>query len=596
MGELQRTWRRWPFERRRERGPVPETVSMLDSISLTAFYTVPAPPETTPSPNADDVFASLWSDGSVDPELFRSGEHPAVDWGHTLEWGRRPLRKVALGVGGLALLGGGLVAGLGATTSATTAPPAHVRVADSPVDDHLIDQASPANLASASAAPGPALPMVALAPPTSAHEVFGYAPYWSLPQASQFPVKDFSTIAYFSVDVNPNGSIQMSGPGWEGYESQDLTDLVNEAHISGDRVVLTVTDFSQSSLDTLTHDPNAGNTLGVQLAELVREKNLDGVNLDFEGTGNGDQAGLDHLVSQVDFDLHTTDPHYQLTMATYASSAGDPDGFYDISGLSKWVDAFFVMAYDVDQGSTQGDGNAGDADATYMAQYVAAAGASKVIWGLPLFGYDEPTNGPDLGDPATGPSQAVTYAQAMASGTTYWNAATQTAWTSYQAGTQWHQVFFDNANTLSAKVQLAAGSHLLGVGAWALGMEGDDDSILSVLDGGTAPLRTPPTGPAATSATGQPSITNELSGNGGTVQTGTPSAASGHTGGSADVTTTTRTKGVKGSKGTTTTSSSTTTSTSTTTTTTSPSRSTTTTDDTGGTGTGGASTTTTSSS
>jgi Glycosyl hydrolases family 18 len=596
MRKLKATWRRWPFEPKRVGGPTPETVSMLDSISLTAFYTEPL--KASPRPNAEDVFASMSSQGTVDADLFRTGEQRAVDWGHRFEWGRLPLRKIAVGVGGLALLSGSLAAGVAAATSATTAPPAHVRVADAPVVDHLVAHQGAVNLAPATSAPGPALPRVALAPPTSAHEVFGYAPYWSLPQAPQFPYADFSTIAYFSLDVNPNGSIQMSGPGWDGYESQDLTDLVNTAHIYGDRVVLTVTDFSQSSLDTLTHDPNAGNTLGVQLAELVREKNLDGVNLDLEGTGDADQAGLDHLVSQVDFDLHTTDPHYQLTMATYASSAGDPNGFYDIADLSQWVDAFFVMAYDVDQGSTQGNGNAGGADASYMAQYVAAAGASKVIWGLPLFGYDETTSGPDLGDPPTGPSQAVTDAQATASGTTYWDAATQTAWTSYQAGGQWHQVFFDNVNTLADKVQLAADAHLLGVGAWALGMEGDDDSMLSVLDGGTSPLRTPPAGPAASSTSSTP--ISELAGNGGTVQSGTPSAPGGQTNVKTDVTTTTRPKGNKGSKGTTTTSSSSTTSTSTTTTTTTttaPSRSTTTTSGaTGGTGANSAPTTTTSSS
>ena len=96
--------------------------------------------------------------------------------------------------------------------------------------------------------------------------------------------------------------------------------------------------------------------LGTELLEVVQTKGLDGVNLDLEGTGSGDQAGLDHLVGQVDFILHSADPHYQLTMATYASSAGDPNGFYDIPGLARWVNAFFVMAYDVSQGPTGGGG------------------------------------------------------------------------------------------------------------------------------------------------------------------------------------------------------------------------------------------------
>jgi hypothetical protein len=492
----QREIGRWPFARRRVRDEVPGTIELLDTISLTALFTDPtlssAPP---PGTDADRLFATVSRNGGADtPD---TGGRPVEPEDDLPVWDRLPLRKIAVGLGGLALVSGSVAAGFTMAATSATPPSPAPHVSDAPVASRLEFHPTSFNLPAAKTAPAPPPPQVANASPTAPHEVFGYAPYWSLPEASQFPLGDFSTIAYFSLDVNPNGSIQESGPGWNGYESQDFADLVDAAHQAGDRVVLTATDFSQSSLDTLTSDPTAGETLGVELYQLVKDKNLDGVNLDLEGTGSADQAGLDHLVSQVDFVLHGNNPHYQLTMATYASSAGDPNGFYDISGLSKWVDAFFVMAYDVSQGPT-GDGDENGSDASYVTQYASAVGASKVILGLPLFGYDEPTSGPDLGDAPAGPSEPVTYAQAVASGPTYWDAATQTAWTSYQVGGQWHQVFFDNANTLDLKVKLAVQSNLLGVGAWALGMEGDDNSVLSVLDGGSAPLRTPPVGPTAT--------------------------------------------------------------------------------------------------
>ncbi len=596
MWTQRETGRRWPFAKVRDRGDATDTVGLLDSVSRTASYTGPTPPET-PSSTAWELLATVSAQAAADPAAASTAEPPVrteedrvfagQDRVSTWEdppriWERVPLRKLAVGGATFALLIGGLAAGLTMATSAN--PPAHVRVADSPASDRLAPGPEVLHLARATSTPDPTPPQVAESAPTSAHEVFGYAPYWSLPEASAIPVDIFSTIAYFGVDVNPNGTIQTSGPGWDGYESQDFTDLVNAAHQAGDRVVLTATDFSNSSLDTLTHDPSAGVRLGLQLRNLVKDKNLDGVNLDFEGTGNGDQAGLDHLVSQIDFILHTTDPHYQLTMATYASSAADPSGFYDIAGLSKWVNAFFVMAYDVNQGPSQGTGNAGGADASYVSQYTSAVGASKVILGLPLFGYDEPTSGPDLGDAATGPSQTVTYAQAMASGPTYWDAATQTAWTSYQTGGQWHQVFFDNVNTIADKVQLAGASDLLGVGAWALGMEGDDDSVLSTLDGGTTPLRTPPAGPATGSVSTQgPGF--QVSGNSGAPPTSTTPSAHTHRADGASTTTTT-TVIAKGST--------TTTVRAKTTTTTGPQQSTTTTSGvTGGTGTSGASSTTT---
>jgi hypothetical protein len=586
MWRQRETRRRRPLAKRPDPSDAVDTVGLLESISLTAVYTDLTPPHAAPSTTAGDVLTTFAARAALPPVEVG----PTVVDGRERRSGLRervPARKLAIGAAGLALLSGCLAAGFALGTGGS--PPPHVHVAISTAADRLAMTQPPVHLAPATAAPAPTPPQVALAAPTAAHEVFGYAPYWSLPQASQFPVSDFSTIAYFSVDVNPDGTVDTSGPGWAGYESQDLTNLVNAAHQAGDRVVLTATDFSNSSLDSLTHDPTAGETLGQQLTKLVKDKSLDGVNLDLEGTGNGDQAGLNRLVSQVDFVLHASDPHYQLTMATYASSAGDPSGFYDIAGLSKWVDAFFVMAYDVNQGPGQGNGNAGD-DAAYISQYVAAAGASKVILGLPLFGYDEPTSGPGLGSAATGASKTVTDAQAVASGPTYWDAATDTAWTSYQAGAQWHQVFFDNANTLADKVELAATAHLLGVGAWALGMEGSDDSVLSALGGGTSPLRTPPVGPVASASTVTPGF--QATGNSGSAATTTTRPAHKHKPVAATTTSTTAAAHAPKASTTTTTRAPKTTTT-TTTTTTSPKQSTTTSSTTGETGTTSASSTTT---
>jgi hypothetical protein len=423
--------------------------------------------------------------------------------------GRRARRaSIITGLGACLLVGGCLVSGGVIPAHSEPAPSATPAGTDdgmfSPVVARLLGGSSrPLDLPPATTTPTPAPPSVASAA-TSSHEVFGYAPYWSLSQQSSFPVGDFSTLAYFSVDVNPDGTVQESGPGWEGYRSQALVNLVSRAHAAGDRVVLTATDFAQPSLDAITHDPDAGRVLGENLLSLVEAKHLDGVNLDFEGNGSADQGGLDRLVAGVGAVLRGANPNYQFTVSTYASSAGDPNGFYDIRGLARSVDGFFVMADDIDQGPATGPSAGGGPypDAMYVHQYVAAVGASKVILGLPLFGYDMTTTGPALGDAVTGSAQAVTDAQALASGPTYWDAASDTAWTAYRAASQWHQVFFDNANTLSLKEQLAVRSGLLGVGAWALGMEGSDDSLLTVLDGGAPPSSVPPIGPSVPPGSG----------------------------------------------------------------------------------------------
>ena len=207
------------------------------------------------------------------------------------------------------------------------------------------------NLAPATSTPVPAPPSLAGAAPLQSHEIFGYAPYWTLPQSSGFDVQDLTTLAYFSVDANADGTLNQSGSGWNGYESQDLVNLVNRSHAAGDRVVLTVTCFSQTSLNAITSDPNAPARLSAALIAAVSAKNLDGVNFDFEGQGSGDRDGLTSLITQVSASLHDSNPHWQVTMATYASAAADSAGFYDVAALAPALDGFFVMAYDMNSRS-----------------------------------------------------------------------------------------------------------------------------------------------------------------------------------------------------------------------------------------------------
>ena len=63
--------------------------------------------------------------------------------------------------------------------------------------------------------PTPAPPSVTNAPALTAHEVLGFAPYWSLRRQHQFDLSGFTTVDYFSVGVNPDGPVDDSGAGWE---------------------------------------------------------------------------------------------------------------------------------------------------------------------------------------------------------------------------------------------------------------------------------------------------------------------------------------------------------------------------------------------
>jgi Glycosyl hydrolases family 18 len=363
--------------------------------------------------------------------------------------------------------------------------------------------------ASPDAVADPAPASVVNGPPLRQHEVFGFAPYWALPGSSGFDLAGLTTVAYFSIGINPDGTLDESGPGWQGLESQQFITLVDRAHAAGDRVVLTANDFAQASLDSLTSSAPAAQRLGQGLLQLVRSKSLDGVNLDLEGDGAADQTGLTNLVTTVSSVFHSANARYQVTMDTYASSAGDPSGFYNIPALSHVVDAFFVMAYELNLKAAPNPGSAMTStmfsNETAAQQYANAAPAAKVILGLPFFGYDWPTSNGTLTAQPEGAPATITAGQEVSSGRpVYWDADTDTAWSSYQVGSQWHEAFFENPTSLYMGAQLAQQYGLGGVGIWALGMDGSDDAaMVSALDGQVPAQKDELPGPSGTSSSSE---------------------------------------------------------------------------------------------
>ena len=194
-------------------------------------------------------------------------------------------------------------------------------------------------------------------------------------------------------------------------------------------------------------------------------------------------------------------------MATYASAAADSSGFYDVAALAPALDGFFVMAYDMNDPVTPsataplvgGDYN----DTETLQQFTAVVPASKVILGVPYYGYDWPTTDGTQAAQSTGPEAPLTYGTIAAASTpTYWDQSTQTAWTSYLVGSQWHETYFDDPTSMALKAQLANSFHIRGLGIWALGMDGNDPAMLAALLGNAPAVKDFSPGPTTTTTSG----------------------------------------------------------------------------------------------
>jgi spore germination protein YaaH/serine protease inhibitor ecotin len=386
-----------------------------------------------------------------------------------------------------------------------------------PDDTTTVDGAAPVALPAGLGGPvTPSATDPGTATPDSAttlrREVFGFLPYWQL--GTTLDYETISTIAYFGIDLNTDGTLDEAGNGWNGWMSDKLTTVINAAHSHGTRVVLTVESFAwdssgATSQGMLLGSPTASLAAAKNIAAEVKRRGADGVNLDFEPIANYSvqSANFIAFVKTLRTEMDKAHPGYELTFCATA----EPNT-YDLEHLlvPGGADAVFIMGYDLRGGSPK---NTGSIDPLYspwvfdltdsVTRFLAQVPASKVILGLPWYGHAWSTGGPitctacqavnapqanldTYGQPAAVPY----YTAADLAGTVdsthtgkLYDTVESTAWTAYfgnYGGTQdtWRQLYFDDARALGEKMDAIDRWGLRGTGIWALGYDnnnGDGD-------------------------------------------------------------------------------------------------------------------------
>jgi len=328
-------------------------------------------------------------------------------------------------------------------------------------------------------------------------EVFGYAPYWALSHESEWDYSVLTTVAYFALQPNPDGSLAQTGGQWTGWNSAELTDMINRAHAAGDRVVLTLKSSDDGTINLV--DSTNRQALINSTISAIQSKNLDGVNVDFEAAASSNfpdlQAGLSTLAADLSQQVHAKWPKAEVSFATYAGSASWDGGVFNIGQIAPAVDALFVMAYDsvFSNLSGQAGPNAPLNGWTYndtvdVQQYLTKAPASKIILGVPYYGYrwstvsGAPYASTVSGATAEGFAAAVTdLSCAHPSLSQSWDSTGASPWASWWSpsandpcgdnlGTP-QELYYDDANSLGLKYDLINQNNLRGAGIWALGYD-----------------------------------------------------------------------------------------------------------------------------
>ncbi len=340
---------------------------------------------------------------------------------------------------------------------------------------------------------------------TTNQQVIGFLPYWLADKARQDYSQDITTLAYFALRVQNDGSIVKlnspteAEPGWHALSSGKMTPFLHNALQHNIKLSLVIDSGSIDAINGLIATPSANAKRLVQAtAPLMQKYHFTDLNLDIEYTQDASPAAQAHFTQFVQEVRNILPQTYTLTLETSPIDAIEKR-LIDIPSVAPYVNNIVIMAYDYHAPDSfvtgpiaplYGAGSESEYDvATAVEQTLRFIPPQKLILGVPLYGYEWEVLDP-VPRSAVIPGSGVLASNdrienllnsCATCSAKVDNVAKESYLTYFSTDTNSnHLAFFPNKASMQAKVQFAQQNGLGGIALWALGYEGK--TILSPLE------------------------------------------------------------------------------------------------------------------
>jgi spore germination protein YaaH len=317
------------------------------------------------------------------------------------------------------------------------------------------------------------------------YEVYGFHPFWRGTAYENYDFGLLSTVAYYGCEVDPATGLPADLHQW------NTTQIVERAHASGSRVDLTAYLYGREPIQIFLSDTLRQQTLADTLAGLLKQKDADGICLDFQGVGKAMALAFGRFLRRMIITLREASPDYQLSLILPAS---DPVQGYDAGVLATYVDRFIIAAYDY-QGQAERvagpvapleDGQVAGASVNESVSHYLTQGApkEKLLLGVPYFGYKWQTQSPDPQSALLDKGEIVSYQQFMQDYRIHEvqrDSASGGSYRTWMQGNVNQQMWVDDINSLSRKYGFVKQNDLAGIGIWALGYDHGEDALWELI-------------------------------------------------------------------------------------------------------------------
>ncbi len=321
-------------------------------------------------------------------------------------------------------------------------------------------------------------------------------PYWNIQHDTAVVLanrKAVNEVSPWIYGLSSSGAIV---PQYAGGQASAVSGDIARLRAAGLRIVPSIANvtggnFGYQPIARILHSPALARQQVAAIVALVDKQKYAGIDIDYEELRPADQKAFIQFITELSTALHAQGKVLSVavfpqTSAPGGSQANSPQ---DYAAIGKVADQVRIMGYNYHWAQSPPGAVAPITWVKSVLKYaVSQMPASKVVLGIPLFGYDW----------ADGPAQTVSWLQALRLSRQYnipasYSKSSQAPSFRYTSSGRVHTVWFENAESARAKFDAVKGESVAGVYLWMYGYE----------DPGTwTALRTtlPTSGPGASSS------------------------------------------------------------------------------------------------
>jgi chitinase len=323
-------------------------------------------------------------------------------------------------------------------------------------------------------------------------KVIGFLPTWMIGKTVEY-TNEISHLVFLGIEVDEKGNLI-----WDVQSKKINNEIfLKQKELiwkNGGKNILGIKLFEDEKIGKLMMSMEAQDNLIKQLKGVIKEERFDGINVDFEYMGNPTAILSEEMIVFVDKLKNEDLGEISLDVFVNTVIKGEKES---LSKMIELMDYLIIMAYDFHRPGVDFAGPVapirspiGKRSILELVEKIDlfTLDKKKIVLAYPLYGYEWKTYGSEFGAAVKrGWSALASYKRMKEflldkTKIVNWDDKSMTPWLNYVDDGVNKQIYFENLESISRKIELVKNNQFGGLGFWALGYEGGEDEVWQKLN------------------------------------------------------------------------------------------------------------------